>query len=139
MTLATGSLPKSTTRNATDAMRIVLGGRRGLLALGATVLVFGLIFKWNWLVAAGIAPLLLSALPCIAMCALGLCMRKMSGSPSDAQTGAAGMSTDAAAEGAKASLLLAAASNQSSYPSTTGNPPANVIPITKNSCCRTPY
>ncbi|RVH28084.1 hypothetical protein CN211_25985 [Sinorhizobium meliloti] len=38
----------------------------------------GLAFNWNWLVAAGVAPPLLSVLPCLAMCALGLCMNRMS-------------------------------------------------------------
>ena len=37
-------------------------------------------------VAAGIAPLLLSALPCVAMCALGLCMRGMGGRSCSADT-----------------------------------------------------
>jgi hypothetical protein len=31
-------------------------------------------FNWGWLVAAGVAPILLAVLPCLAMCALGLCM-----------------------------------------------------------------
>lgn len=39
-----------------------------ILAIGA-----GLVFGWDWLVAAGLAPLVLSVLPCLAMCALGLC------------------------------------------------------------------
>jgi hypothetical protein len=37
------------------------------------------VLKWNWLVAAGIAPVLLSLLPCAAMCALGFCMHKAVG------------------------------------------------------------
>lgn len=32
---------------------------------------------WGWLVAAGIAPVLLSVLPCLIMCGLGLCMNRM--------------------------------------------------------------
>jgi hypothetical protein len=31
--------------------------------------------NWGWLTAVGAAPILLSLLPCAAMCALGLCMR----------------------------------------------------------------
>ena len=58
------------------AVRYYLKGRRGLLVLAGTALVAGLAFNWSWLVAAGIAPLLLSVLPCVAMCALGLCMNK---------------------------------------------------------------
>ena len=34
----------------------------------------GAALGWPWLVALGVAPILLSLLPCAAMCALGLCM-----------------------------------------------------------------
>lgn len=61
------------------APRYYLGGRRGLLVLATIALAAGLAFNWSWLVAAGIAPLLLTALPCLAMCALGLCMNRMAG------------------------------------------------------------
>ena len=37
-----------------------LRGKRGLVALGVGVVIFGLAMNWSWLVAAGIAPLLLS-------------------------------------------------------------------------------
>ena len=30
-------------------------------------------FGWDWLVAAGFGPIIVSVLPCAAMCALGLC------------------------------------------------------------------
>lgn len=70
-----------------STFRSTLGGRRTLIAAGAAVIVAGLAFKWSWLVAAGIAPVLLSVLPCVAMCALGLCMnRMMGGSQSAART-----------------------------------------------------
>mgnify|MGYP003635952921 CR=1 FL=1 len=48
-------------RDVLYALRYYLGSRRGLLAL------------------AGIAPILISVLPCLAMCALGLCMNKVIG------------------------------------------------------------
>ena len=32
-------------------------------------------FNWSWLVALGIAPILVAVLPCLAMCALSLCAR----------------------------------------------------------------
>ncbi|MBM1171994.1 hypothetical protein [Microvirga arabica] len=52
----------------------LLKSRRGLMLLAAIVPVAGsLVMGWPWLVAAGIAPLLLSAAPCLAICALGLC------------------------------------------------------------------
>lgn len=49
-------------------------GTRGLLILGGAVIAAGLALNWSWLVAIGVAPLLLTALPCVAMCALGFCM-----------------------------------------------------------------
>jgi hypothetical protein len=61
------------------AARSYLPGRRGLIAAGAVIVAAGLAFKWSWLVAAGITPVLLSVLPCVAMCALGLCMNRMVG------------------------------------------------------------
>lgn len=69
----------SVTRNLISVARYQLRGRRGLLALAVIALVAGAALNWSWLVAAGVAPLLLGALPCVAMCALGLCMNKMSG------------------------------------------------------------
>ena len=56
-----------------------ISGRRGLIVAAAIPIVGAIILGWPWLVAAGIAPLLLAVAPCAAMCALGLCMRGMSG------------------------------------------------------------
>jgi hypothetical protein len=50
------------------------GWRRTWIALAAILLVGGAALNWSWLVAVGIAPLLLAMAPCAAMCALGLCM-----------------------------------------------------------------
>ena len=52
-----------------------LGGRRGLLIAGLLAAAGGLWLGWPSLAAAGLAPLLLSVLPCVVMCALGLCMK----------------------------------------------------------------
>jgi hypothetical protein len=54
----------------------VFGKRTFWLALAAVALIVGLALNWSWLVAAGVAPLLLSVLPCLAMCAVHLCARK---------------------------------------------------------------
>ena len=62
------------------AARHYLGGRRALVILAIAALIGGIALNWNWLVAAGIAPLLLTALPCLVMCGLGLCMNKLIGS-----------------------------------------------------------
>lgn len=69
-----GTGTPSLDRNLLAAVRTHIGGRRGLLILGALAVTGGLAWSWNWLVAAGVAPLLLSVLPCIAMCALAVCM-----------------------------------------------------------------
>ena len=56
-----------------NLVRYYLGNRWALLVLGAGVLLAGIALNWSWLVAAGIAPILLSTLPCLVMCGLGLC------------------------------------------------------------------
>ncbi len=56
-----------------------LGSRKVLAVLAVAVIGAGLAFNWSWLVAVGIAPILLALAPCAAMCALGLCMSKMGG------------------------------------------------------------
>jgi hypothetical protein len=48
-------------------------------SIALALLAAGFAWQWSWLVAIGVAPLLLSAAPCLAMCALGLCMRRMGG------------------------------------------------------------
>lgn len=53
---------------------------RNRLLLGSVALALlavGIAWQWSWLVAIGVAPLLISAAPCLAMCALGLCMHRM--------------------------------------------------------------
>ena len=66
----------------------LLRGRVGLVALGAAVLGIGGALNWHWLVAAGIAPLVLSVLPCVVMCSLGLCMAGMANRGASAQQSA---------------------------------------------------
>ena len=69
----------SLTQGLLYALRYRLGGRRGLIAAAVVAVVGGVVLNWGWLVAAGIAPLILAVLPCVAMCALGLCANKMGG------------------------------------------------------------
>lgn len=54
-------------------LRYWLRDRRVLIAIALAVVVGGAVLNWGWLVAIGVAPILLAALPCAAMCALGLC------------------------------------------------------------------
>ena len=65
--------------NLFDRARPYLVGRRGMFVLGILMLV-GIGLSWSWLTAVGIAPILLAALPCLAMCGLGMCMNKLIGS-----------------------------------------------------------
>lgn len=53
--------------------------RKVLAVLALAIVGAGLALNWGWLVAAGIAPILLALAPCAAMCALGLCMSQMGG------------------------------------------------------------
>lgn len=58
--------------------------RRKKLLLGGFALALigaGLAWQWSFLVALGVAPLLVSVAPCLAMCAFGLCMHRMCSSP----------------------------------------------------------
>lgn len=66
-------------RDLLHALRYYLGSRRGLLVLAGLAIAAGLALNWSWLAAAGIAPILISVLPCLAMCALGLCMNRSGG------------------------------------------------------------
>lgn len=63
-----------------------LRSRRMLaIAVITAALGTGVVLNWGWLVAAGIAPLVLSVLPCLAMCALGLCASKLFGGSAKAK------------------------------------------------------
>ena len=48
-------------------MGVALAGGAGALVLG-----------WDWLVAAGLATIIVAMAPCLVMCALGLCMNRRS-------------------------------------------------------------
>jgi hypothetical protein len=61
------------------ALRYWLRGPKGIAVLVVSALVVGAALNWSWLVAVGIAPLLVTTLPCAVMCGLGLCINKMAG------------------------------------------------------------
>ena len=61
---------------------LTLGGRVSqgttITMLVALAVAAGLFFGWDSLVALGVSGLVLSVLPCLAMCALGICASRMS-------------------------------------------------------------
>ena len=98
LTESTNRQNASLMRDLLSAGRHYLGNRRALLILAAVLIIAGLVFNWNWLVAAGIAPILLSTLPCLLMCAFGVCMmcKATKDQPTATRDSAdAGMSTSA--------------------------------------------
>ena len=83
------------TRRFAQTVRAYLTGWRGLVVLASVALIAGAAFNWSWLVAVGIAPLLITALPCVAMCALGLCMNRMAGRKCSAEDASSAAESDA--------------------------------------------
>ena len=69
----------SLVRDLIRAARYYLGNRWALLIVATAALSGGVALNWSWLVAAGIAPILLTTLPCLLMCGLGLCGGKLFG------------------------------------------------------------
>ena len=55
-------------------LRGFLRTRFGIIATAGLAIGGGLYFGWGYVVAAGLAPLILGVAPCATMCALGLCM-----------------------------------------------------------------
>lgn len=68
--------------------RLRLMGRTGiilgLIVIGGGALAYG--GGWGWLVAIGVAPIILSILPCVVMCGLGFCMMSMRKKPAASLT-----------------------------------------------------
>jgi len=57
-----------------DVVRSWMRDRRIVAAAGLAVAGSGVTLGWDWLTALGVAPLIVSAAPCLLMCALGLCV-----------------------------------------------------------------
>ena len=72
--------------------RRYLGGRRGWIVLAVLAMGAGVALNWSWLVAIGVAPVLIALAPCAAMCALGLCMNRMGGKSCSAARAGTGKS-----------------------------------------------
>ncbi len=93
------TIETSLMRELAAAARRHLVGRRGLFILAGLIAAAGLAFGWSWLEAVGIASVLLATLPCLAMCALGLCMHGMGGGRSCSPSADTSRSIDAAGNG----------------------------------------
>ena len=76
-------------RKSIRPLRSWLTSPRGMIVLAIVLVGGGLALGWSWLVAAGIAPLILSLAPCLAMCAVGACMMGKGAHASGAKPGAA--------------------------------------------------
>lgn len=50
---------------------------RAWLFAGLSALAIALWSRWDWLAAAGLAPIILAVLPCAVMCALGVCLHRL--------------------------------------------------------------
>ena len=87
--LQEGSQLQETTlgQDLSALVRHWLRGRRGLLVIGGALALAGLGFGWSWLVALGLGPLLITVLPCLVMCGLGICMACRNGGSSSSGTG----------------------------------------------------
>jgi len=57
-----------------DVVRSWIGNRWVLAVAGLALGGGGLVLGWDWLTAIGAAPLIVSAAPCLVMCALGVCV-----------------------------------------------------------------
>jgi hypothetical protein len=73
----------------TPAALYYLRSRWVLMAVAVLALVAIVASTWSWLVAAGLATILVSALPCLVMCGLGLCMHRFLGFGSTQTSGSA--------------------------------------------------
>jgi hypothetical protein len=60
-------------------MRYRLRGRRGMVIAGTALGAPALWFGWPWLVAAGLAPILIAVAPCAVICVVGVCTMKACG------------------------------------------------------------
>jgi hypothetical protein len=67
--------PLTQERSACAARGPAARTRPWLIGAALLVLALALYIGWDWLAALGMTTILIALAPCIAMCALGLCMR----------------------------------------------------------------
>ena len=107
------------------APRALSRNRWVLVAVAVLALVAIVTGSWSWLVVAGLATILVSALPCLVMCGLGLCMHRFLGGSGSPQT--SGSATAEAPEGAARAVTDGSATYAASCcGGATLVPPANV-------------
>ena len=106
---------------------VLLRNKWALMAVAVLALVAVVAASWNWLVAAGLATILVSALPCLVVCGLGLCMHRFLGGSGSPQ--ASGSATTEPPEGAaRAATDSSATYAASCCGGATLVPPANALP-----------
>ena len=101
-----GATKLSLAQDWLSALRYWLRGWRGPIIFVVVIGLATIGLSWSWLVAVGIAPLLLAFAPCAAMCALGLCASRMGGGSCASKTGAA---DEGASQAARSEVLPSAA------------------------------
>lgn len=122
---------RSLTQDLWSATRYYLSNRTGMIATAAVVVGAGVWFNWGWLVAAGLAPIILLLLPCAAMCALGLCMKGGATSPGDAQV----PQRDSAREAGQSPTLRLAATDGKAEPAGETKEQDKVTSRNHKGCC----
>ena len=78
-------------------LRRYLANRWVLLVIGGAAVTIAAFFNWGWLVAVGLAPIIIAFAPCAIMCGLGLCGMKMMGGSCEKQSAPAADVKDIAA------------------------------------------
>ena len=111
----------SLARDLIHAGRYYLGRPRVLLTLATIAIIAGLVFNWSWLVAAGLAPILISTLPCLVMCVFGVCMMCRSGEKQSAPV------RDAAEAARPLTSLAVVATDKPSTGANSSTPPPHSI------------
>lgn len=111
----------SLARDLIYALRYYLWRPRVLLTLATIAIVAGLALNWSWLVAAGLAPILIGTLPCLVMCAAGVCMMCRSGEKQSAPV------RDAAEAANRPPTLAVAATESPSTAADSSVPPPHSI------------
>ena len=124
----------SLSRDLLIAARYYLGGRTGLIVVAVAALGLAAYSGWGWLVAAGIAPMLLTLAPCAVMCALGLCaMGGRSKSQSDDAASSPGSGADSG-ETSSLRLMTQSGENDEDTPPPSSQP-AQAKPRNGKDCC----